>query len=61
MNISERARKYLLTLKRDDNYVSDEKETKEYLSRHNIEPASEFLRQPNIFDRKQSTTSYLAF
>ena len=44
MNISERAQKYLRTLKRDSNYVSDEKETKEYLSKQNIEPADEFLK-----------------
>ncbi|CAM3936758.1 MULTISPECIES: hypothetical protein [Flavobacterium] len=44
MNISERALKYLKTLKRDSNFVSREEETKEYLSKQNIERADEFLK-----------------
>ncbi|WP_378187514.1 hypothetical protein ACE939_04110 [Aquimarina sp. W85] len=44
MNISERAQKYLQTLKRDSNFVSDEKETKEYLFSQNIETTDEFLK-----------------
>ena len=44
MTISERAQKYLQTLKRDSDFVSQEEETKEYLSRQDIETTAEFLK-----------------
>jgi hypothetical protein len=44
MGLSERARQYLNTLKRDNRFVSDELETRDYLIAQGIEPYEQFLR-----------------
>jgi hypothetical protein len=43
MNLSERAVQYIKTLKRDNQYVSNEDETRDYLARQGIAPYQQFV------------------
>jgi hypothetical protein len=44
MSLSERARQYIKTLKRDDQFISSEEETRDYLTSQGIAPFDQFLK-----------------
>ena len=55
MKLSERASKYLNSLTRDVNWVSNEDQTKTYLERQSINPSDEFLRYQTLYSGYELT------
>ena len=55
MSLSDRAVEYLGTLKRDNNCITDESETEQYLINNNVQPYKEFLKFQTLYSGYQLT------